>query len=239
MREANVAIKRTRHVTPTLDELISELQGITVFSKIDLCSGYHQLVLHESCRDITTFSTHAALFRYKHLNFGVRSASEVFQHTIQGVISSVKGAKNISDDIIIHGTTDEEHDIALDRTFSALHQNGLTINLQKCEFRLPKVEFFGYVFSADGLSPDPKKVQALKEASQPKSTSERRSFLGMAQYSTRFIRNFATLTEPLHKLTRQGSAWSWGPSESKAFDDVKEALSEDTITRYFDPSKAT
>ena len=239
MREANVAIKRTRHVTPTLDELVSELKGATVFSKIDLRSGYHQLRLHESCRDITTFSTHAGLYRYKRLNFGVSSASEVFQHTIQTVIGSVKGAKNISDDIIIHGATTEEHDISLDRTLAALHSNGLTINLSKCEFRLPKIEFFGYVFSADGLSPDPKKVQDLKEMSEPKSAAEVRSFLGMAQYSARFIKNFATLSEPLRQLTKQGSTWSWGLNESKAFTAIKDALSDDTTTRYFDPTKFT
>ena len=159
MREANAAIKRTRHVTPTIDELVSELQGSTVFSKVDLRSGYHQLKLHESCRDITTFSTHAGLFRYKRLNFGVSSASEVFQHVMQTVINDINGARNISDDIIIHGATTREHDIALDRTLSALHSSGFTVNLPKCEFRLPRIEFFGYIFSAEGLSPDPKKCK--------------------------------------------------------------------------------
>ena len=82
-------------------------------------------------------------------------------------------------------------------------------------------------------------MQALRDASEPKNPSEVRSFLGMVQYSARFIRNFATLTEPLHQLTKQGSAWSWGPTEVKSFNDVKEALSEDTTTRYFDPKKFT
>ena len=82
MREANAAIKRTRHVTPTIEELITDLSGAKVFSKIDLRSGYHQLMLKQECRYITTFSTHVGLYSYERLNFGINSAAEVFQHTI-------------------------------------------------------------------------------------------------------------------------------------------------------------
>ena len=97
MREANKAIMRTRRVTPTLDELITDLHGASVFSKIYILAGYHQLVLHSSCRHITTFSTHLGLYQYNRLSFGVNSAAEVFQHTVQTALDGTKGVRNISE----------------------------------------------------------------------------------------------------------------------------------------------
>ena len=191
MRAANKASLRTRHVTPTVDELITNFSGATVFSKLDLRSGYHQLVLHPSSRYITTFSTHLGLYRYKRLSFGINAAAEVFQHEIQSVIDGVAGAVNISDDIAVFGVDQATHDRALEETLTRLHDAGLTVNVVKCEFRRSRIEFFGLVFSKDGISPDPKKVADLHAATEPKNPSEVRSFLGMAQFSARFIRDYA------------------------------------------------
>ena len=139
MREPNKAIMRERHNMPTLDELIHDLNGATVFSKLDLSSGYHQLELHPSSRYITTFRTHNGLYRYKRLNFGISSASEIFQEHIRKVISHIAPTKNISDDIIIYGkgeTAQAMHDRALAETLDALHTNGLTLNLDKCKVNM-------------------------------------------------------------------------------------------------------
>lgn len=87
MRNANKAITRERHILPTIDELIHDLSGSTVYSKLYLRSGYHQLELDPSSRYITTFSMHAGLFRYKRLNFGISSASEIFQEVVRNVIT--------------------------------------------------------------------------------------------------------------------------------------------------------
>ena len=239
MRDANKAILRTRHVTPTVDDLMADLEGARVFSKIDLRSGYHQLLLDPECRHITTFSTHAGIFRYKRLNFGVNSAAEVFQHTIQTVLEGIRGAKNISDDIIVYGRSDEDHDRALDETLRKIHSSGLTINKKKCEFKKTKITFYGHVFSADGISPDPNKVKALQEAQEPANKSELRSFLGMAQYSARFIPNFSTLTTPLRSLMKDDTPWKWSEKHAAAFAEVKNALSVDATNAYFSPNKHT
>jgi hypothetical protein len=99
-----------RHLTPTIDDLIHDLNVATVFSKIDLNSGYHQLELAPESRYITTFSTHRGLRSYTRLNFGTSSAAEVFQNAIQQVLSGIEGARNVSDDIIIFGTDQAAHD---------------------------------------------------------------------------------------------------------------------------------
>ena len=119
MREPDKAIIRERHNMPTLDELIHALNGVTVFNKLDLFNGYHQFELHPSSRYITTFRTHNSLYRYKRLNFGILSASEIFQEHIRNIISHIKSTKNISDDIIMYGKGEqaqEMHDIVLAET---------------------------------------------------------------------------------------------------------------------------
>ncbi|CAC5416418.1 unnamed protein product [Mytilus coruscus] len=236
MREANKAIIRERHLLPTVEELIHDLNNASIFSKIDLRSGYHQLELDEPSRYITTFSTHIGLFRYKRLNFDISSASEIFQETIRSVIQNVQNTTNISDDIIIYGKSQEEHDQALDDTLQALQRNGLTVNKDKCEFNKNKVTFFGVVFSKAGISPDPKKVQAVKDAEAPTTVPELRSFLGMTNYSSRFIRHYASICEPLRRLTRHNTDWEWNPEQQQAFDNLKNELSSETVMTYFNPA---
>ena len=113
MRIANAAIKRERHPTPTVDDLIHILNGATVFSKLDLRAGYHQIPLAPESRYITTFATHKGLRQYARLNFGTSSASEMFQDIISELVCDIPGAFNISDDLVVFGKTQAEHDEAL------------------------------------------------------------------------------------------------------------------------------
>lgn len=104
MREPNKAILRSRHITPTLDDMILDLNGSKVFSKMDLRNGYHQLeLISEDSRNITTFTTHVGLRRYKPMSFGVSSAAEIFQNTLSNALEGLDGVRNISDDIIVFG----------------------------------------------------------------------------------------------------------------------------------------
>ena len=101
MRRVNEAILREHHPIPTLEETLQDLNGTTVFSKLDLRWGYHQVELHPESRVLTTFSTHMGVKRYERLIFGLSSASEIYQHIIQEVLQGIPGARNISDDIIV------------------------------------------------------------------------------------------------------------------------------------------
>ena len=101
MRKANEAIKRERHITPIIDDIISKLNGAQVSSKLDINNGFHQLVLSKDSRNITVFSTHAGLRRYKRLNYGISASHEIFQNEIRQALQGLDGCINISDDIII------------------------------------------------------------------------------------------------------------------------------------------
>ena len=207
MRVSNKAIQRERHITPTMDDILCDLNGATVFSKLDLNNGYHQLELDPASRYITTFSTHCGLRRYKRLNFGINSAAEIFKNAIRNCVQGIEGSINISDDILIFGRNQEAHDKSLTAVFVRLREKGLTLN--KCVFNKSTLDFFGHIFSANDVSPDPNKVQGIKRAESPKGPKEVRSLLSLTNYCTRYIPGLASITEPLRDLTKNDRAWNW------------------------------
>ncbi|XP_028413782.1 uncharacterized protein K02A2.6-like [Dendronephthya gigantea] len=210
MRRANEAIMRERHPIPTVDEITQGMNGSSVFSKLDLKWGYHQLELTPESRDITTFVTHCGLYRYKRLLFGVNSASEQYQHEIQRALAGLEGQVNISDDIIVYGQNQKEHDTRLENVVKRLRDFGLTLNVEKCQFSMDRLTFVGMVLSEKGISCTEEKVKAVVEAREPESASEVRSFLGLVNYCGRFIPDLATISEPLRCLTKKGSSWIRG-----------------------------
>ena len=239
MRSANKAILRTRHITLTIEEIVSDLNGAVKFSKVDLSQGYHQLMLDEDSRYITTFTTHMGLWRYKRLNFGMCCASEIFQNAIRETLGGISGVLNVSDDILVYGKSPEQHDKNLQQVLLRLREKGLTLNKKKCVFGRDNLKYLGYIFSKEGMSPDPAKVSALNDASAPTHPTEVRSLLGMANYCSRFILNYATITEPLRELMKKSTEWQWGEAQEEAFNQLKKSLREDTVTQYYDPKKMT
>ena len=177
--------------------------------------------------------------RYKRLNFGTSSASEIFQHAISKQIADIEGVLNISDDVVIFGKTQAEHDRALHDVCARFQEVGLTLNKAKCKLNEPKITFFGYCFSAHGISADPRKVEAIHTAPPPESVKDVRSFLGMATYCAKFIPQFNDLSAPLRALTRKNSHFCWTSQTQESFDKIKHALTSDTVIAYFDKTKET
>lgn len=231
MRKANTAIQRERHVTPTIDDVILDLNGAKVFSKLDLNAGYHQLELHPESRNITTFSTHVGLRRCKRLSFGTSFAAEVFQNTLSTALEGLRGVCNISDDIIVFGENQLEHDKNLEAVFKRLSERNLTLNKDKCEFNKSQLEFYGYVFGANRISADPRKVDAIKTAEIPKNVSEVGSFLGMTNYVERFIPNYSTITAPLRDLTKNNVNFEWGKNQQESFETLKRSNVISQVTK--------
>ena len=122
--------------------------------------------------------THIGLYRYKRLNFGTRSAGEIFQETVSKEITrDIVGCINISDDILVFGRNQKEHDQNLEKLFKRAREKEITFNKDKCEFNKDKCLYYGMVFSKEGASPDPMKVEAIKQAEPPRNAKELNSFL--------------------------------------------------------------
>ena len=163
------------------------------------------------------------------MNFDISSAAEIVQNVIRETLEGFPGTLNISDDILVFGKT----------VFRRLKERGLTLNERKCEYSKDKVEFFGYTFSGDGITPDPKKIEDITNLQTPTSASEVRSLLGMTNYCSRFILDYATKTQPLRKHTHKDQPWEWRPRHDSAVNEVKDALVKAPVTAYFDPVKDT
>ena len=200
MRRANEAIVRERLPIPTLDEVLESLNGSTVFSKLDLRWGFHQIELEHNSRDITSFATDDGIFRYKRLSFGVNEAQEKYQHIITQTMAGLKGVANIADELVVHGQDSEEHDRNLIKVLERLKERGLTVNAEKCTFRMTKVVFMGLLLTRHGIGPTKEKVRAVIEASQPQSPSEVRSFLGLVGFSAKLKTDFSTTADLLRNL---------------------------------------
>ena len=239
MRQANQAVIRERYPIPTVEEVLQDFNQSTVFSKLDIKLAYHQIELDPSSREITTFMTHKGMYRYKRLMFGISCAPEMYNKILQQTLDGCDGVQSIFDDIVVHGKTQAEHDKHLEATLQRLCEKGLTLNIDKCQFNMSHIEFMGHILSEHGVGLAKSKVEAVQNARQPKSVSEVRSFLGLVNFSGRFIPNLATIAEPLRKLTRNGVPFNWGPEQTRAFDELKTQLSNASILGYYDPTAQT
>ena len=147
----NKAIIRERHPIPTIEDELLDLNRATVFSKINLKWGFHLIKLEEDSRAITTFITHRGLYRYCPLMFGITSAPEKYQKTISDVLAGYSIVANIADDLVIYGTDLAEHNSNLRKVLTLLEEQGLTVNGEKCQLRLPMLTFFGHELSTRGI----------------------------------------------------------------------------------------
>ena len=179
------------------------------------------------------------MFRYKRLSFDINAAAEKFQNVIASAISDIPNVKNISDDVIIYGLNIQEHDKALHAVLARFQELNLTVRKDKCQFYMPRIEFFGMIFSGQGMSADPAKIEAIKQADAPNSVSNVRSLLGMANFVSRFIRNYADIVAPLRDLTHKGVEFKWQEVHQQALDQLKCSLTSDDVMAYFDPRQKT
>jgi hypothetical protein len=178
------------------------MKGVSVFSKIDLRSGYHQLKTWESDVPKTAFHTRYALYEYTVMSFGLTNAPAYFMYLMNKVLMEYldKFFVVFIDDILIFSKMEEEHEKHLRMVLEKLRSNQLYAKFSKCEFWLTKVAFLGHVISTGGISVDPSKVKNVLNWMPPTNASEIRSFLGLAGYYRRFIKDFSKIAKPMKRL---------------------------------------
>ncbi|GFS26222.1 Pol polyprotein [Elysia marginata] len=179
LRKLNQAIQREKYMIPTFDDIIHELRGSTIFSKLDAQSGFWQIPLDPETSKLTTFITPYGPFFMKRLPFGIRSAPEIFMRVISDILEGINGVICYFDDILCHSKTKEDHEKLLTLVHRRLEEAGLQLSKEKCVYRKSEITFLGHVIDSEGCRPDPRKVEAIKEMSEPKDTAELRRYLGM------------------------------------------------------------
>ena len=166
-------------------------------------------------------------------------AQDVFQRKLNGIFLEVPGVTGIADDMIIYGRDDQEHDGNLLNFLEVCRKNNLTLNSEKLQFRLPKVSFFGHAWSNKALSPDPKKIEAVKRMEMPQDVETMRSFLGLVNYLNRFSPCLTELSDPLREICRQTVEFKFIPAYKVAFQCTVEDISKNVTLPYFNPNTST
>lgn len=204
-RQLNNKTRKDAFPLPRIEESLDALTGARWFSTLDLASGYNQVPVAEKDRPKTAFCTPFGLFEWNRMPFGLCNAPSTFQRLMQRIFGHQQGQSLLLylDDIVVFSSTVQQHLQRLEAVLGRLQQEGLKAKLSKCAFFQPEVRYLGHVISANGVSTDPSKIDAVAKWPPPKTVSELRSFLGFASYYRRFVEGFAKLAAPLHRLVAE------------------------------------
>ncbi|XP_060603332.1 uncharacterized protein K02A2.6-like [Ruditapes philippinarum] len=231
----NPVLEVDQHPLPQIEHIFASLGKGKKFSKIDLKNAYLQLEVDDESKKLLTISTHKGLFRYNRLVFGVASAPAIFQRLIEQIMEDIPNVQVILDDMIITGSDDKEHLEILEQVLKRLDEYGLRVNVEKCKFMEPKVEFCGHEIDADGLHKTDAKIAAIVNAPEIKNVKDLRSFLGLVQYYAKFLENLSTILHPLHQLLQKNARWKWTSDCDKAVQTVKKMITSDLVLVNYDP----
>ena len=210
---------------PCIDDLLDQLVGAKIFSKLDLRNGYHQVRIRTGDEWKTAFKTKEGLYEWLVMPFGLSNAPSTFMRLMTEVMRPFAGKFVVVyfDDILIYSRSPDEHETHLQAVCAKLQSEQLVANVNKCAFLRPSITFLGFVISAAGIAVNPGKTAAIRDWPVPKSPFEVRSFHGLAQFYRRFVRNFSSLAAPLTDLLKN-SQFDWTAPADRAFQQIKIAL---------------
>jgi hypothetical protein len=237
-RALNAATIKDKFPIPTIDELLDELGGATVFTKLDLRAGYHQIRVHSRDTYKTAFRTHEGHFEFLVMPFGLTNAPSTFQATMNQLFSQYLRRFVIVffDDILIYSSSIEDHLVHLELVLQCLLTNCFYVKLSKCLFCQESIEYLGHIVSSQGVHADPAKLDAMVRWPIPTNIKQLRGFLGLTGYYRRFISNYASIAAPLTDLLRHDS-FRWSQTTSSAFTALKQAMTAAPVLRLPDFSK--
>ena len=222
----NPVSKLDKYPIPKVNDIFAKLGKGKYFSKLDLSHAYQQLPLEESLKKYVVVNTHKGLFQF---------ALGIFQRVIETLLQGIEGVVVYIDDILVTGSTEEEHLRALERVLSRLKQAGLRVKPNKCSFMRPSVTYLVHVIDAHGLHPLDERVQVIKDASISKTVGELKSYLRILSYYSRFLPNMSSVLHPIYHLLRKDVPWVWKTAHSRAFTASKELLISSRCLIHYDP----
>ncbi|KAG8503035.1 hypothetical protein CXB51_000845 [Gossypium anomalum] len=226
--QLNKVTIKNKYPLPRIDDLFDQLKGASVFSKIDLRSGYCQLRVRDSDVPKTAFKTRYGHYEFLVIPFGLTNAPVIFMDLMNRVFRQYLDRFMVVfiDDILIYSHNESEHANHLRLVLQILQDKQLYAKFSKCEFWLREVSFLGHVVSSLGIRVDPNKISAILDWKPPRNVSEVWSFLGLAGYYRRFVKGFSMIATPLTKLLRKDVKFEWVEKCQTSFDQLKTLLTK-------------
>ena len=232
----NQALDVDQYPLPKPEELFTALAGGQQFTTLDLSRAYQQIPLDRESAKYVAIHTHRGLYLYNRLPFGVASVPALFQKLMDTILRDIPHVICYLDDILITGTSKEDHLKNLAMVFERLQAYGFRLRKEKCAFLQDSVEYLGHKIDGQGLHTVATKVEAITSASTPQNITELRAFLGMLNYYGKFMPNLSTIIQPLNNLLRRETKWEWTEQCKDAFESAKQALASSNVLTHYDPS---
>ena len=245
-RMLNKRTVKDSYALPRTEEIFDVLNGSTLFSTIDMKSGYHQVNMEESHKCRTAFTVGPlGFYEYNKMPFGLSNSPATYQRLMEECLGdlNMKICVIYLDDLIIFSNSFEQHLERLDIVLTRLQQCNLKLSADKCYFFQERVKFLGHIVSKDGIETDPDKIEKIKNWPRPNNPDELRSFVAFAGYYRRFVKDFSKVTKPLTDLlpptsTKKTSKskmlkeWKWEQEHEDTFNRLKELLTSPPILAY-------
>lgn len=238
-RQLNKVTIKNKYHLPRIDDLLDQLKGASVFSKIDLRSGYHQIRIKSSYVSKTAFRMRYGHYEFLVMPFGVSNAPAVFMDYMNRIFQPYLDQFVIIfiDDALVYSKNPQEHAQHLRMVLEILREKQLYAKFSKCEFWLSEVKFLGHIISQGRVAVDQSKVEAVQNWTRPKNVSKVRSFLGLVGYYRRFIMKFSQIALPLTRLMRKDVPFVWDEEFKKSFRTLKKKLTQAPVLTIPDPEK--
>lgn len=231
----NKAIKRAHFQFPLVEDIAAKLKDAKYFCKLDAQSGFWMLQLDAESSKLCTFQTPWGRYSFLRLPFGIRSAPEIFHRILAETFAGIENVESFQDDILLWAKSEEELQATLMKVLKAASNNGIKFNPAKCKFNVQSVEFLGHSFGPSGMKCDPEKIKAVSALRPPKDKQELQKILGVFNYVSKFIKNFADSAAPLRELLKKDVYFTWNAAHDEAFNALKQALVSSPVLSYYDP----
>lgn len=239
-RKINSLTKKNAYPLPHVDGLLNRLHDTYYISGIDLKDAFWQISLSDESKEITAFSVpNRGQFQFRYMPFGLCNAAQTMSELMNRVIPA-KLRDNVFiylDDLLVVSATFEDHMALLSEVAKCLHKGGLTINVEQSRFCQTEIKYLGYLIGDGKLRTDPSKVEAVSKFPVPKTIRQLRSFLGLAGWYRRFVRNFSSITSPMSDCLKKSTKFTLTPEAVKAFSELKKALSSAPVLSHPDFSQ--
>lgn len=238
-RHINAITKRETFPSPNLEEELSSFAGKSVFSNLDLMSGFYQVEIEPDSRKYLAFVVPDGKYEFVRVPFGCTNSPAVFMRVMAKVLDPLN-REDISlfmDDILLSSKSVDDAFVLLEKVLVELRKAGMTLNLEKCDFLTTETTYLGHRITKDGVAPGDRNVESIKKFDVPKSFKKVRRFLGLTGFFRKYVKDYAIISAPLRKLLKKDvKKFYWGDEQQSAFEKLRLILTDKPVLAIFNPN---